>query len=349
MAGDGRLRPEELDALLGAPGAAPTLVSIGEPDELVRGPAEGGWEQRLRQFLAAHRVVAWTLALVVVAVLTGGWWHATNRPPPLDTDIDATVVVTRVSGDGGDLIRTSLAVTPMHPGERLRAVALEGLALTQPTVVEDGDRVRTTNIASCSDLPDLAQPAGFTLRVTRTDSYGREVSSDLPIAGDGGRRIMATIVDGCVRKAANSMQLRYFAASSQGPAYLQVSLLNSSPWDLDVYGAVAAVRPRESTGYVSGQGTFGTEGGPVRLLAGDVTRVPLVPRVDECVPSWSGPVRWESSAPGGPSGDLTVYVGPAGTPAGTATITGAGIDLNPAQRAAVVHALQLPCAGRGSP
>lgn len=354
MARDGRLSAEELDALLDdapAPDAGAETSADSGADELVRGPLGGGRDQRLRSTLARHRVACAAVAAVLVAIAAGSWWHASGPPSAVDADIAATVVVQRVDGGDGDLIVTTLALTPSSPDDQLRAIALQGRGLTMPAVTQDGSTVRAVNLASCAALANLTQPDEYTLRVARTGVSGQEVARDLPIAGDGNRRVWSSIVDECVDNAVESMALRYFAASQDGPAYLHAGILNTSVWDLYLYGAVAAVRPRGVVAADQSLAYFGTRNGPVLLPAGDVTQVGLVPQVDGCR-RWLGPVAWSAPVatgqPGRP-GDLTAFVGPAGVPTGTASVAGHPFNLYPAQRAAVVRALRAPCAAASPP
>lgn len=345
MAADGRLSAEELDELLGEADPGRSVVEIGAPDELVGGPDPGRGERPLRELVARHRVGFRVAAALVTVAVAGTWWHASRQPSPTSTGIAATVVVSGVGSDDGEVVRTRLAVTPAGRGEQPQALALQGMGLTQPTVTQDGDTVQARNTLACSAVSDVSRQGTYTLRVTPAGATGDEAAQDLPLAGDGDRRITATVIDACVDRATLGMEFRYFAASTQGPAHLKLGLLNPSPWDLYVYGAEAAVGPRDSSDASAGPGVFSTQGGPIRLPAGDVTLVALVPRVDHCGP-WQGPVRWApTTTGGGRRSDLTLFVGPAGVPSGTATIARPGFELYPAQRAAVVHALRLPCSG----
>lgn len=338
MTADGRLSPEELDELLGGSGSGRTVVATGQPDELVAGPGSTDGEHRVPRPGATYRAAA-VVAVVLLLVAAGAWWRSSQVMPAPTGSISATVVVSWVGGEG-EVVRTRLAVTPSHPGTPLRALALQGMGLSQPTVTQDGDAVQASNVVACSTVGDLTTRGAYTLRVTSSDSAGAEVARDLPLAGDGDRRLTSVVVDTCVEDAARGMEFRYFAASLHGPARLRLSLFNPAPWDLYVYGAEASVGPRAGA---EGPGRFATQGGPVRLPAGDVVLVSLVPRPGRCT-AWLGPVRWQP-APGEPAADFTLFVGPAGVPPGTAAIARPGFGLFPAQRAAVVRALRMPCAG----
>lgn len=248
--GDGRLDLDDLGSVI--EGAS----SIDRPADVVSDDVGRTWSERLAAagvvpFARRHRVAVGVaaVAVVVVGVGTGAWLR--TQPPPWREPAVSVVAASLEQGSGPYLAvrEARLAAAAYVPvvGDPAVSVRIDGLegpgirasATTGPRVGGNPDATVVSAVVGCGIDAIRAQTRDFHLRITTTDSWGRERSglADVPATDFGWADFVRQT---CWQEAAQG-SLRVERVSAQlddgaAAVVLEIDVESAMPYD-------ALVRP----------------------------------------------------------------------------------------------------------
>lgn len=194
--GDGRLELDELGAVIDDATTLPRAETLEDPystptlGERLEAAGVLPW---LRRHRVLSSVVAGAAALAAVALVV----RAETAPPPIDPDITATVTdqlgAMRGGGAPGEVISATYSLSGVRRGEAVTIDGITGPGLRASTAVasqlpvgDDSPDTDVNGVLDCTDPDALtATRDDYTLRVSRTDRWGRTVSEARPLP-DGG-------------------------------------------------------------------------------------------------------------------------------------------------------------------
>ena len=245
MSDDGRLDLDELGAVI--EGAS----SVDRPADVVSDGAGSTWGERLEAagvtpFARRHRVAVGVAALaaVVVGVGTTAWLRA--QPPPWREPTVSVVAASLDQSSGPYLAvrETRLAAAAYVPvvGDPTVSVRIDGLegpgirasATTGPRAGGNPDATVVSAVVGCGSDAIRAQTRDFHLRITTTDSWGRERAglADVPATDFG----WADFVRQACWQEATQGSLRVERVSAQvddgaAAVVLQIDVDSAMPYD----------------------------------------------------------------------------------------------------------------------
>jgi hypothetical protein len=316
---------------------------------------------RAGQQVRRHPRLSAALAVLVALVVVGTLAYLRSRPPPLDTHVQAVAWFTpTLTAPGGVAIGERSAVMQVQVlvpagADPVQVVALDAGGLGPARVQQSGELATVTSPFACERIPDLAVPPALpTLRVSRTDAWGRTVSATITVSDSPGTaEVASSVVAGtvrqeCVGRIADRLTLAAIGYQSGGTGpTLALQVTNPTAYPLLVLGAQAAAAPSDAgigaTNDAPNIGFAPPTGTLLRPKATSPVSFPVTrANCANTLGPWGPPT---SDATGRRAGDFILWVRPAQPTSDQATGSWTSLVLTAPQQAQVAAALTAPCHG----